>query len=1337
MDGRLALLQEVPLVYVDKDAESVVLVKSKFQQTPPYTPPQRVENLAGGCIVRKASFVSFRAIGKQVFLWEHTAGDSVAAAPVTTAPSPPSTSLAIQLPESVARNGVSVFESADKQYLSVCIVTAAKTVHRFCYKLDPVLNFADAARDEVAFAMTSLPLQTSISSVCWLDECNVVVGGDNGAVLAINVGLSIFGHSASSFHEVPLTDHSVLQWVWEGLGFQPTNKTQPVIAIAAVPDLVDDDSTSSDTLIVTLSADLVLRVWSYEHQSCLCNQSLRPHLELDAAADLAVLHFVPSSTDVRVLVHASSVTHPSKNEIVLLRGDLTSKVLDLDIVRRYVVPAAAAVRLVDFVVVGPPASSTSSQQLVSVWRSVAEDFVYVFPISRTGPKVILGQRVKGLDTFVHHHESHDLDLNNASTADVADIDSYYLDRLFAPNRFSAECIRHALSAASTAVSGAALRRLALEAVHRECQDKARREKQTDANTVRVAVWLQLLRKCTKLWAVENIPLGVASIQGSLVLLRRNHTSILFPSTRAIVATSGSSSSSLPDDELSALITPFFASFSHRDVRAAVLCEWNVDLHVDLTSPSLLDTLRRELQRGLVHTNQHQGKSLPTLLARVAPILAGDATAQSAVLTALVENLALLDASSSASPSATAAPPSSTDLSLALHRMGAVVVHDMLAATYAALGFLAFLDDAQPSFVAPATLQQISTALLPRGLALLRKWVFYQWLFDQPSSPDTPAMLVQAFARHDNDNDDDVQRNLATAVLGLLHKVHDLPALASYVHATRQHDVVRVVVRYALQHPTDDDGAVTMYLTRLLGDALVAEAVVAYELNHERRHVTHILARAVRSYITVLELEHRSTTTTAATSQLYEITGHLKETAPRPYAAKFILQLLHASLVFHCSDDVTGATEFIWYNVFKLALTERLYDEAHVALHHVVARANSATVDECVRHFVLQLCDAGRVDVIVGFTWGALDAKVEDVLQWQAANTHANLTIKRASQSAVSVLRLLYSFLVKRARFAAAAQAMHALFVRLEPDAFHVDVLRVQRDALLAATNVLALVPAPQNRWFLHQEAKTINPTTDPLRVVTASDLRRELLIVRGKLKLVGSSAAALAGQSGSEVVSLLLKHLTPDGTMATNVSLAVAIARAIDMDVKVVVRAVARDFAYSSGTESLLQALLRHTHSPDAYLAAVDTLLQSHAPLPTWLTDAAVAAGPLTAVALLRLYLDHGVLDEAVALAIDHLVPKDLSQTAFHQAAAADTSPKHWMPYELLDKLLGACDTVGGDDVAPLQHNATRLKQRLAEYFQYVHVVDAAASIRRQHERRPTFAPASSTSSTPMTWSTN
>ncbi|RHY58340.1 hypothetical protein DYB34_000365 [Aphanomyces astaci] len=1274
MDGRLALLQEVPLVYVDKDAESVVLVKSKFQQTPPYTPPQRVENLAGGCIVRKASFVSFRAIGKQVFLWEHTAGDSATAAPVTTAPPPPSTSLAIQLPESVARNGVSVFESADKQYLSVCIVTAAKTVHRFCYKLDPVLNFADAARDEVAFAMTSLPLQTSISSVCWLDECNVVVGGDNGAVLAINVGLSIFGHSASSFHEVPLTDHSVLQWVWEGLGFQPTNKPQPIIAIAAVPDLVDDDSASSDTLVVTLSADLVLRVWSYEHQSCLCNQSLRPLLELAAAAaDLAVLHFIPSSTDVRVLVHASSITHPSKNEIVLLRGDLTSKVLDLDVVRRYVVPAAAA-RLVDFVVVGP--SSTSSQQLVSVWRSVAEDFVYVFPISRTGPK------------------------------------SYYLDRLFAPNRFSAECIRHALSAASTAVSGAALRRLALEAVHRECQDQARREKQTDANAVRVAVWLQLLQKCTKLWAVENIPLGVASIQGSLVLLRRNHTSILFPSTRAIIATTGSSSSSVhhDDDELSALITPFFASFSHRDVRAAVLCEWNVDLHVDLTSPSLLDTLRRELQRGLVHTNQ--GKSLPTLLARVAPILAGDATAQSAVLTALVDNLALLDASSSSSSpssSATAAPPSSTDLSLALHRMGAVVVHDMLAATYAALGFLSFLDDAQPSFVAPATLQHISTALLPRGLALLRKWVFYQWLFDQPSSSDTPAMLVQAFARHDDDNDD-VQRNLATAVLDLLHKVHDLPALASYVHATRQHDVVRVVVRYALQHPTDDDGAVTMYLTRLLGDALVAEAVVAYELNHERRHITHILARAVRSYITVLELEHRSTTTAAATSQLYEITGHLKETAPRPYAAKFILQLLHASLVFHCSDDVTGATEFIWYNVFKLALTERLYDEAHVALHHVVARANSATVDECVRHFVLQLCDAGRVDVVVGFTWGALDAKVEDVLQWQAANTHANLTIKRASQSAVSVLRLLYSFLVKRARFAAAAQAMHALFMRLEPDAFHVDVLRVQRDALLAATNVLALVPASQNRWFIHQEPKTTNRTTDPLRVVTASDLRRELLIVRGKLKLVGSSAAALAGQSGSEVVSLLLKHLTPDGTMATNVALAVAIARAIDMDVKVVVRAVARDFAYSSGTESLLQALLRHAHSPDAYLAAVDTLLQSHAPLPTWLTDAAVAAGPLTAVALLRLYLDHGVLDEAVALAIDHLVPKDLSQPAFQQAAAADTSPKHWMPYELLDKLLGACDTVGGDDVAPLQHNATRLKQRLAEYFQYVRRVDPSTA---------------------------
>ena len=122
--------------------------------------------------------------------------------------------------------------------------------------------------------MSSLPLQTSISAVCWLDECNVVVGGDDGAMIAINVGLSIFGHSHASFHEVALTDHVGLQWLWGGLGLGGA-RAHAVLAIVPVPD-TNHDHDSTDTLVLSLSADYVLRVWSYEQLSCLCNQCKHP-----------------------------------------------------------------------------------------------------------------------------------------------------------------------------------------------------------------------------------------------------------------------------------------------------------------------------------------------------------------------------------------------------------------------------------------------------------------------------------------------------------------------------------------------------------------------------------------------------------------------------------------------------------------------------------------------------------------------------------------------------------------------------------------------------------------------------------------------------------------------------------------------------------------------------------------------------------------------------------------------------------------------------------------------------------------------------------------------------
>ncbi|KAF0697255.1 Aste57867_12027 [Aphanomyces stellatus] len=1345
MDGSMApttsglSLQEVPLAYVAKDDETMVRVRSKLQQTPPYNPPQRVESIAGGHVVHKTSFVSFRAIGKQIFLWENAVHDGKQSA----APSKTETaSLAIQLPESVARNGVSIFESADKQFLSVCVVTYAKTVHRFCYKLDPQLNFSTDAggREEVAYAMTSLPIQTSITSVCWLDECNVVVGADNGAVVAINVGLSIFGHSASSFHEVPLTDHSVLKWMLEGLGFHG-NKAQPIVAIAAVPDSPptdgDDAATSAiDTLIVTLSSDLVLRVWSYEQQSCLCNQDLRPLLtsEFEApafVAQQAALRFVRDAPGraPRLLVHVTSHQPSKTKEIVLFRGELTSRTLELEVVRRFVVDVQPAVRLVDFTV--------DNGHVYAVWRSSTDDFVYVYPLTLTGPKLVPGHVVGGMHSFSIRQR--DEDNQCEATTDLHTIDAFYLGRVFAADQFNDECIRQALGTNTTA-DGAALRRQVTDAVHRQWLVEDKRSHQKESHLVRMDVWKHFLRQCATHWASENIPLGLSacSIAGSPVLFRRNHMSIFFPSTRAIV-TSTQPVSTLAH-ELHTLLMPFFGAYPHVDLQAAFHREWNVDVHVDFAAPSLMDTVRLALEQGLLkrhHGPADHGRALPQLLVRVSSIFTGDATTQIAVLDALVDHLELLGGSSGAATPATQLSTfTSVDMSMALHRMSALLVHELFASTISAVFFLAYLEDAQPTFCTTKTLQHIASTLLPRALSILRTWTFYKWLFAQTSSSATagtaPArMIMQDFAL---DSAADVapaagSLALGDAVVALLRAAYLDPALLEHLKTSQNVGALRIVVRFYLHllgTATDKDAEKAAYL-RLLGDALLAEAALAKEVNDDDAHVAYCLERAVRCYIVVVQ-----TTVDTDPSALYDLTAHLKEHVPRPFG-RFVLQFLHATLPYASSSS--AMQEFIWYNLFKLSLAEKQYHDAHLALNHVAASSTTTNVDECVRHFVLQLCDSGRLDIVVGFSWGVLEDKVEQLLVWQSANTHANVHIKRLSQNAVALLRLLYSFYVKRSRYAHAARALYTLFLRLELDAFTTEILHIQRDALLAAFNVLQLLPVA-HRWFVCQpqvaasdEDMEMNGGA-PLEVVTIDDVERALLVVRGKLLLPIGNNPVLSDSSAAEVVSLLLKHATSaaselttrdDGNTQRATDVAVAISHTHDLDMAVVARALARHVALARGSDLPLQQLLRRNPTTALYLAAIDTLLDLHAAVPDWLRTGAVASAPLAGQALLTLYLKHGVLEEAVALA-DDLVPATdtLSQAAFRQQAA-DGTPT-WLPHTLLDTLLAACDQVVADhtargkrqDVAELERRQAALRQKLQAYFTYLKALDAAAAVARR-----------------------
>ncbi|OQR92211.1 hypothetical protein ACHHYP_03952 [Achlya hypogyna] len=1243
-------LQEVPLAYVEKETDSVFRVRSKLQQVPAHAPPQRVESLGGGFVLQKTRFVSYRAIGKHVLLWENAIqDDSNGLEKVTSGKA----SLAIQLPESVAPHGVRVFESLDKQFVSICVVTCAKTVHRFCYKIESAL-FSSEGRDEVAFAMTSLPLQTAISAVCWLDECNVVVGGDDGAMVAINVGLSIFGHSHASFHEVALADHAGLQWIWGGFGLGAA-RAHAVVAIVPVPDTSSDNS---DTLVLSVSADYVARLWSYEQLACLCSQALAPALGLSADADAAVAASM-AFVDNRVLLHATSAHKAT--DIVLLRGDLSAKGINLDVARRFVIDQLPTnVRLVDFAV--------DDHRLFSVWRALHGDYVVQHPLALTGPKHVQGVVVGGLQAWTAKHATDD-DALPKDVVDMQQIDSFYLHRLFVSGRFNDECLRQTLAtlvaAPSATVDGPRLRRALLDAVHR--QWSLQETKGANPYTLRVTVWRHVLSVAAKHWATENVPLGFVACEllGSPVLLRRNHMSIFFPSPAAIVSPRPAAVAELHD-----AVLPFFAAFPMATYYASLQRQWQSDLDADVVAAVSIDDV---LQAGLL-ADTTAGRGAPTVCARTAAVLSGDAATQIAVLDALVAHVQLPETPST--PALASADVAATDLALALHRMGAVVVQELLAAAATSACLAAFLLDAQPSFLAPATVRHLESATLPSLLAAVTRWAGVHWLAGQ-TLPTTGGAVLQAFAATQLD-DVVVDSDLGAATMAFLHRVADTPTLVTFLESHRLHSVLRVVLRQR-------EGADDARHTYLLGECLLIEGVGSASALCFERAVCH--------FVRVVHLE--------GPALVVDITGLLKEHLPRGCEGHLVA-FLQAALV-DVNDDVT--CEFMWYNLFKLYVADGAYEAAHGALQRLVALGTSGpSLDECVRYFVLQLCDAGRLDVVCDFGWGEFEPQVEELLLWQAANTHAHVAVARSSQSAAALYRLLYSFYVARNRYVHAARAMYSLFLRLELEPFNPALLEVQRDALLAAANVLELVPA-DHKWFVSQAGLASDAGDSALAVVTAADVGKQLLLVRGKLALPGD-AGEFGKLSAPEVVSLLLTHLssTPRTALQT-IELATALASAFALDLKVVVRAVTRAWIAATVPESLLETVLVHLANPELSLAAVDTALSLRVAVPRWLREYILAASRPSGAGqkLLALLLQHGALEDALATA-DALVPatSGLSPDAFGYKAESS-----WLPYALVDTLLESVASVES-----LQPQATAFTHKLETYFRYVKALDTAAIMR-------------------------
>ncbi|KAG3117646.1 hypothetical protein PI125_g3556 [Phytophthora idaei] len=561
-----------------------------------------------------------------------------------------------EFPAPVVSTGVFAVESWEDDAVTVNVVTHAGTIHRFTYsvptdtslsifsqtntKAFPVPKPATRSRCNV---MQTLNSDEILTVALWVNEYNLVLGTDSGRVLGVNFGLP---SDAKKMQEFVFSDESVVSWIWHGLIRTTTAKLKgngedaerkkvgaAMVAMTCfeVEAEEEEDGSEKDVFVVTVSADCVLRAWSFGSQSCLGRQQLRSLVtpqtneedneeagwndeDLDgddgssgigvyATHAKVVALSATESDNCRLLVHLDT-TAAHSSEIYLLRGDVQSAAassagggeeLALDTARVFTVQtpelkAKRGLKMVDFAV--------DKNFLFSSWRSLDGDEVYIHPnpMALTGPRRILGQLVSSLDVQMQKYEVEDsewlFDLKEEGVMTL--IDDFFAERILLPGRFSRQNLSNAIVEAQSGVLGGyssqspfthrlpKYKDVLVRLVSNRCVDAAGAaavRSGTAPSVLRIRIWKELIALCTKHWHCENVPIGFATttnalLPGAPVMLRRNRVSLLFPSAPSITAAfvpqaeQGSSTGECVAD-LVAEVLPVFDAFPSQSFQSFI------------------------------------------------------------------------------------------------------------------------------------------------------------------------------------------------------------------------------------------------------------------------------------------------------------------------------------------------------------------------------------------------------------------------------------------------------------------------------------------------------------------------------------------------------------------------------------------------------------------------------------------------------------------------------------------------------------------------------------------------------------------------------------------------
>ncbi|XP_053741482.1 nuclear pore complex protein Nup160 [Synchiropus splendidus] len=439
----------------------------------------------------------------------------------------------------------------------------------------------------------------------------------------------------------------------------------------------------------------------------------------------------------------------------------------------------------------------------------------------------------------------------------------------------------------------------------------------------------------------------------------------------------------------------------------------------------------------------------------------------------------------------------------------------------------------------------------------------------------------------------------------------------------------------------------------------------------------------------------------------------------------VIQL--AFLVLTEATD-TASQAALWTRIFKHHLDLGHNSQAYEAL---IQNPDSSMQLDCLRQLVVVLCERSQLQDLVQFSYVNLHDEVVSIIESRA---------RCLDLLSHNYYELLYAFHINRHNYRKAGTVMFELGMRLGREVPTLLGLQKQVNCYLAALNCLRLI-RPEYAWIVQPASGAVykRPGMSPKRdadgeltcepvkrqvdILEIKDLEKEYMLARSRLTLARHhppSAAIAGGASAEEMVALL----TQTGLLDSALSLCQTFKLPLEPVFEgLAFKCVKLQFGgekcqneawswlaanqlssvvntkESSATDEAWRLLSSYldkypSHNGSHHRCVVRKLLSHGAPLPDWLIQSYKA---VDAAALLRLYLNYDLLEDAADLVmeyVDALLGKGHQYFGIESPLTATSAVATvWLPYTSIDQLLQALHET--DTSAEIYH---KVQAKLSHY---------------------------------------